>query len=509
MMHVRLERVVRVAADLLIVNVSLGVALVLRFLWLVYFELPRVGLTLTRETVHLYVDGFWTSCLPLSIITLAAYASSGFYTRTVFYKGRYKAIAVVQATLVAYLIFGFGAYYFFKQLNMPRGALALACLLNIVLALAARLWATIWKNVIRRERQRIDVHQQIKDVLVIGGAGYIGSALVPKLLAAGYNVRLLDMLLFGREPIAAFADDPRLEILEADFRQIDAVVRSVRDVDAVIHLGGLVGDPACAIDEDLTIDINLTATRLIAEVAKGAGVARFIFASSCSVYGASDEFLDERSLLSPVSLYARSKIASEKVLLAMADSRFGPTILRFGTIYGMSGRTRFDLVVNLLTAKAVLEGEITVFGPDQWRPFLHVDDAAESIVAALEAPFGNIRGEIFNVGSNAQNYTLGEMARVIHALVPQARLVESEAADDRRNYKVRFGKIERSLRFEPKWTLEAGVRQVIAAIGTREVSDYREARYSNVKFLNERAATATMRRVKDWERLLIERPDPE
>ncbi|HKR65206.1 MAG TPA: NAD-dependent epimerase/dehydratase [Thermoanaerobaculia bacterium] len=505
----RVERVARVAVDLLIVNVSLAVALVLRFLALVYIELPRMGMTLTRETVLLYVDGFWTGCLPLTIITIAAYWLSGFYTRTMFYRGRYKAIAIAQATLLSYLIYGFGTYYFFKALNMPRGALALACGINIALALAARLWATLWRIVLRRERSRIDVEAEIKDVLVIGGAGYIGSALVPKLLQEGYRVKLLDMLLFGRDPIAAFLEHPRLEILEADFRQIDTVVQAVRDVDAVVHLGGLVGDPACALDEELTIDINLSATRMIAEVAKGAGVGRFVFASSCSVYGASDEELDERSALNPVSLYARSKIASEKVLLAIADERFSPAILRFGTIYGLSGRTRFDLVVNLLTAKAVLDGEITVFGGDQWRPFLHVDDAARSIVAVLKARREVVSGEIFNVGSNAQNCTLHDVAELIHTMVPQARIIDTPASDDRRNYRVRFSKIEKRLGFAPKWTLAEGIQQVIEAIRSHAVSDYRDPRYSNVAFLSERAATAAMRRVRDWERSLIEPAHPE
>lgn len=508
-LEIRRERVARAIADVLIVNGSLAAALILRFLWLVYVELPRAGTTLAAESVNLYVDGFWTSCIPLTVIIVLAYWSSGIYTRTMFYRGRYKAVAVVQATLLAYLLFGFGTYFFFKKLNMPRGALALACAINIALALAARLWATIWSGVVRRERQQVDVDKEVRDILVIGGAGYIGSALLPKLLSAGYNVRLLDMLLFGRQPIEAFSDHPRLEIIEADFRQIDAVVRAVRDVDAVVHLGGLVGDPACALDEELTIDINLSATRMIAEVAKGAGVGRFVFASSCSVYGASDEMLDEHSALNPVSLYARSKIASERVLLGIADSRFAPTILRFGTIYGMSGRTRFDLVVNLLTAKAVLDGEITVFGSDQWRPFLHVDDAAEAVVAVLKARRELVAAQVFNVGSEEQNSTLGDMARVIQRLVPEARLVETVPAEDRRNYRVRFDKIARHLGFETRWSLEEGVRQVIEAIRTRAVSDYREARYSNVAFLSEVSATTTMRRVKDWERSLIEQTNPE
>ncbi len=225
-----------------------------------------------------------------------------------------------------------------------------------------------------------------KHVLVIGGGGYIGSALLPKLLDSGYHVRLLDLLLFGTEPIADVLDHPNLEIVQADFRQVDEVVAAVRGMDTLIHLGAIVGDPACALDEELTIEVNLMATRMIAEVAKGSGVKRFIFASTCSVYGASDEILDERSALNPVSLYARSKIASEKVLRKMADDRFAPVILRFGTIYGLSGRTRFDLVVNLLAAKALIDKQITVFDGDQWRPFVHVDDAAQAVFKVLEAP---------------------------------------------------------------------------------------------------------------------------
>ena len=223
---------------------------------------------------------------------------------------------------------------------------------------------------------RVDATRREKSVLVIGGAGYIGSALLPKLLAEGYRVRVLDLFLYGTNPIASVLDHPELEIVRADFRRVDALVAGMQGVDHLVHLGGIVGDPACAIDEDLTIDVNLAATRLIGEVAKGNGIKHFVFASTCSVYGAADELLTENSALNPLSLYARSKVASEKLLLEMADDRFTPIIVRFGTIHGLSGRTRFDLVVNLLSAKAVFEGCITVFGGDQWRPFLHVDDAA-------------------------------------------------------------------------------------------------------------------------------------
>jgi nucleoside-diphosphate-sugar epimerase len=198
--------------------------------------------------------------------------------------------------------------------------------------------------------------------------------LPPKLLADGYRVRGADLFLYGTNPIASVLDHPELQIVRADFRRVDALVAGMQGVDHLVHLGGIVGDPACAIDEDLTIDVNLAATRLIGEVAKGNGIKHFVFASTCSVYGAADDLLTENSALNPLSLYARSKVASEKLLLEMADDRFTPIIVRFGTIHGLSGRTRFDLVVNLLSAKAVFEDCITVFGGDQWRPFLHVDE---------------------------------------------------------------------------------------------------------------------------------------
>ncbi|MGA3265083.1 MAG: NAD-dependent epimerase/dehydratase family protein, partial [Terracidiphilus sp.] len=196
---------------------------------------------------------------------------------------------------------------------------------------------TIEHMLSRRKTDKIS--ESRKRVLLIGGAGYIGSGLLPKLLNDGYRVRLLDAFLYGEDPIARWKNHPGLEIVEADFRRVDIVVRAMRDVKAVVHLGAIVGDPACALDEELTIETNLLATRMIAEVTKGEGIEKFIFASSCSVYGASDTYLDENSPLYPVSLYARSKIACENVLLGMKNETFRPVILRFGTIYGLSGRT--------------------------------------------------------------------------------------------------------------------------------------------------------------------------
>ncbi|MCS6830574.1 MAG: NAD(P)-dependent oxidoreductase, partial [bacterium] len=422
------------------------------------------------------------------------------------YQRRYKAMVILQAVTATYLVLGFLAYLLPGYLLLQRAVLLLSWGITLALLITTRLGAQIWKALASAERRYLGspyTQRPVRNVLVIGGAGYIGSALLPKLLEKGYFVRLLDLFLYGTEPIQPYANHPRLEIIRADFRQIDKVVECMKGMDAVVHLGAIVGDPACALDADLTIDVNLIATRTIAEIAKGSGVSRFVFASTCSVYGASDEVLDERSALNPVSLYARSKIASERVLHSLASPDFAPIILRFGTIYGLSGRVRFDLVVNLLAAKAVVDGKITIYGSDQWRPFVHVDDAASAIIKALEAPLALVRNQVFNVGSDEQNYTLQQVGEIIHRLVPSAELISMGVDGDRRNYRVNFSKIRRVLGFQPKWTLELGIQQVIDALRSGVIRDYRDARYSNVKFLSEEGVSRLFRYQNGWAHALI------
>jgi nucleoside-diphosphate-sugar epimerase len=330
---------------------------------------------------------------------------------------------------------------------------------------------------------QMDQSNPIRNVLVVGGAGFVGSVLLPKLLDRGYHVRVMDSLVYGDEGIRHLNGRPRYELLDGDLRSLESIVRSSRDADAVIHLGALVGDPACALDENLTLEINLKATRNLAEVARGIGVRRFIFASTCSVYGATDELLDETSALGPVSLYARSKMESEQLTLALDNHEFSTVALRFGTFYGLSPRPRFDLIVNMLVAKAIHDKEITIFGGDQWRPFLHVDDGAEAIVRCLEAPGHVVKGQIFNVGSDEQNYTLRQIAEEIAGALPDVRVVYKDKADEEASYRVSFEKIRRLLDFVPRNTLAQGIEQISAAIQGGDVAHYLDARYSNIKSL--------------------------
>lgn len=453
-------------------------------------------------TTQIVAESMMPGGLILAVVLLSAVVLSntlfGVYSRQRTYPMRTKLIRLVESAAVAGAAAGVVLLLLPDSLEVPRAAFAGAWGLIVLVLPAARWWTWAYRLDVQARglhqdmqrgpaREAVDglVHDGDGTVLVIGGAGYIGSALLPKLLDSGQRVRLLDVFMYGKEPIAPWRDHPNLEIVEADYRKFDKLVEAMQGVKTVVHLGGLVGDPACAWNEALTVEVNLTFTRVIAEIAKASGVKRFVFASTCSVYGASDEVLDESSRLHPVSLYARSKIGSERVLSQLQGPDFAVSILRFGTIYGLSGRTRFDLVVNLLTAKAHVDRGITVFGGDQWRPFVHVDDAARAIAMVLEAPRALVAGRIYNVGSDEQNATLGDVGRLINRLVPEAEYVDSGLDGDRRNYRVSFKRIRDELDFLPEWTLEAGVRQVLQALESGRVSNYRDPQYSNVRHLTE------------------------
>jgi nucleoside-diphosphate-sugar epimerase len=484
--HLRLTReiVVRMIADAVMVNAALLTALFVRYMWLVGVEGSIASAhTVFYDYVRAYLSTFWF----LTLISAVVFYCSGFYTHGRAYRGRYKVLVITQAVSLSYLLLGLLVLLLWTRISFPRSALFLAWFLTLVFLIGARLWATFWRAFVGAEQRfwsSRSTDEKVKNVLIIGGAGYIGSALVERLLDLDYMVRVLDVLVYGDNAISRFYDNPCFELVQGDFRNIDAVINAAKGMDAIVHLGAIVGDPACALNEDLTVEINLRATRTIAEVGKGFGVKRFVFASTCSVYGASDEILDERSTLRPISLYARTKIESEKLLLDLTDVAFAPTILRFGTVYGLSGRPRFDLVVNLLTAKAIQDGEAGIFGGEQWRPLVHVKDVAEAITLTLQAPADNVRGQIFNVGSNEQNHQIADLGLIIKEMVPTAQVV-TQPQEDNRNYRVRFDKIHKALNFQPRYMVRDGVQEIIDAFATGKISDYRNPRYNNFRFLSQ------------------------
>ncbi|MBC8351298.1 MAG: NAD-dependent epimerase/dehydratase family protein [Planctomycetes bacterium] len=322
---------------------------------------------------------------------------------------------------------------------------------------------------------------RIEDVLVVGGAGYIGSVLTRQLLAAGYRVRILDLQLFGTESLNDIIAHSRLQVLRGDFRNVEDVVQAMRGVDAIVHLAAIVGDPACAVHEDATIAVNYGAAKMIAQLARAYGISRFVFASTCSVYGASDDTIDETSSLNPVSLYATTKIDAERALLDAVDDVFQPTILRLATAYGWSHRPRFDLVANLLSAKAVTDGEISIFNGEQWRPFVNTRDIARAIVMTLEAPLDRVGGEIFNVGDNTQNFTLRELGEIVAASVPGTRALHIRNDEDPRNYRVCFDKIQNVLGYRAEVSLEEGIREIVDAVRAQRITDWSNPIYSNLK----------------------------
>ncbi|MGI8422702.1 MAG: NAD-dependent epimerase/dehydratase family protein [Chloroflexota bacterium] len=316
-------------------------------------------------------------------------------------------------------------------------------------------------------------------VLVVGGAGYLGTHIVDLLLEGGYEVRVFDSLLHGAEGVAGFAAEPGFELQVGKLTDLHAVHGALKGVDYVIHLAAIVGDPASQVDPDSTVVVNLLATASLAHAAINGGVKRFLFASTCSVYGFGEEEFSEQSALNPISLYARTKIESERILLSLASEAFHPIILRKATIFGLSYRMRFDLVVNLLSALAVRKGRIPIMGGEQWRPVLHVRDAARAYLACLRAPLENVSGHVFNVGDSRLNFTVDDIGRVVADAVPTADIQRQAEVKDGRSYRVSFRKIHETLGYAATIDLEDGVREMVKALQGGQYADFQDTRFNN------------------------------
>jgi nucleoside-diphosphate-sugar epimerase len=328
-------------------------------------------------------------------------------------------------------------------------------------------------------------------VLVTGHQGYIGSVLTPRLRAAGHDVAGLDVGLFASCTLGDYEDG--VETRQVDLR--DVRPEDCAGFDAVIHLAAICNDPIGNLNPDLTYEVNHRSTVRLAEAAKAAGASRFLFSSSCSLYGAgaTEDLLDETAAFAPVTPYGESKILSERDLLTLADDTFSPVFLRNATAYGFSPRLRGDLVVNDLVAHALLTGEVRLLSDGMaWRPLVHVDDIASAFIALLEAPRDVVHAKAYNIGQSSENYLIRTVAEFVAEGVPGSTVTfAAGAGTDARNYRVSCDLVAREVpEFKPQWTVRSGIEQLVAeykrtGLRIEDLTGERHQRLKRIKALQE------------------------
>jgi nucleoside-diphosphate-sugar epimerase len=332
-------------------------------------------------------------------------------------------------------------------------------------------------------------------VLVTGHHGYVGSVLVPLLLDAGHEITGLDSFLFEGCDFGADAG-PVVPAVRKDVRDVDAA--DLEGFDAVVHLAALSNDPIGDLNPQCTYAINHRAAVTLAQAAKQAGVERFLFSSSCSLYGAAErDWLPESAPFNPVTPYGESKVLAERDIGALGDDSFSPTFLRNATAHGLSPRHRGDLVVNNLTAFAFATGEVLMRSDGTpWRPLVHVEDIARAFLCVLQAPRERVHGEAFNVGADEENLQIRDIAQIVQEVVPGSRVaLAAGAGPDKRSYRVSFAKLRETFpELRPRWTVRASAEQMLAAYRAEdlEIADFEGSRFMRIARVRELLAAGAL-----------------
>jgi len=321
-------------------------------------------------------------------------------------------------------------------------------------------------------------------VVVTGGAGYLGSCVVRQLLEHKHDVRVVDTLLHGGRSLLEIFHQPRLQVVRCDIRDTHHLPAALKDAEAVIHLAAIVGDAAAARDATSTREVNHTASMQLFEQAARAGAKRFLFASTCSNYGKgldADGYFHESSPLTPLSLYAETKVEVERHLLAHPRPGVRVSIMRFATLFGLSPRPRLDLTVNDFTVQLFIKNKLEIYDESFWRPYLHVRDAARAVHELLKskAPASPV-ADVWNVGDTRLNYQKRQIAEKIHALLGNtAEIMLVKKGSDPRDYRVSFDKIKREIGYCANQTLADGIRELIAALQLKMLSNPESPIYRN------------------------------
>ena len=316
-------------------------------------------------------------------------------------------------------------------------------------------------------------------ILVIGGAGYIGSVLIKKLIQKNFKVILFDKFVYNE--INFFKKkykDTNLKIINGDSQNINKIFNAVKESDAVIHLAELVGDPLCEKRPSKTYSINYLASITIGNICKNLGIDKFIYVSSCSVYGANKNITNEKSTINPLSIYAKLKALCEKNLIRNLGETIRPCILRLGTVYGASDRPRYDLVINLFSGLVANKKSITINGGKQWRPFIHVKDVADAIIKIINYDKKLVNGQIMNLVS--ENVQISKIGQIIKSIYPRVKIKYENSTSDHRDYRASNKKAKKIIKFRPNYKIVDGIKEVIDQTKRNKIKNIFNKKYINI-----------------------------